>query len=49
MQNGAQLSDPSLPLRFLFTRRAALGETFESCSVCHGPGKTADLEVVHNR
>lgn len=26
---------------------AAIAVSFESCSVCHGPGKIADLKVVH--
>jgi OmcA/MtrC family decaheme c-type cytochrome len=27
--------------------QAAINTSFESCSVCHGPGKFADLNVVH--
>ena len=26
---------------------ATVNTSFETCSVCHGPGKTADLNVVH--
>jgi len=47
-QNGGLVSNPELPLGTLWTNRSMLGTTFESCAVCHGPGKTADLELVHN-
>jgi len=46
MQNGALLSDPT---GTFYSNRNELGGTYESCSVCHGPGKTADLEIVHNK
>jgi OmcA/MtrC family decaheme c-type cytochrome len=49
MQNGGLLSDPSLPLGSAYANRDQLGSTFETCDVCHGPGKTADVDVVHNR
>lgn len=45
-QNGAMLS---VPYGVYWTNRSSLGSTLESCSVCHGPGKVADLDVVHNR
>ena len=48
-QNGALLSEPSLPLGTFWSNRSDLGTTYESCAVCHGPGKTADLDVVHNK
>ncbi len=49
MQNGGLLSDPSLPLDGFYANRYLLGTTFETCDVCHGPGKAADLDVVHNK
>ena len=48
-QNGGMLSVPSLPLGIYWTNRSSLGSNLESCAVCHGPGKTADLDVVHNK
>ena len=46
-QNGALLSWPNSDGPH--TNRWDLGTTCESCAVCHGDGKTADLNVVHNR
>jgi OmcA/MtrC family decaheme c-type cytochrome len=46
-QNGGLLSDPSLPLGTMWSNRSVLGTTVETCTVCHGPGKIADLEEVH--
>ena len=46
--NGGQLSLPALPLGTWWANRSALVLNLESCSVCHGPGKLADLEVVHD-
>ena len=48
-QNGALLSVPSVPIGTYWSNRSDLGTTFESCSVCHGPGKVADLDAVHNK
>jgi len=48
-QNGAMLSDPSLPLGTSWSNRGDLGQNIESCAICHGPDKMADLEVVHDR
>jgi OmcA/MtrC family decaheme c-type cytochrome len=46
--NGGQLSLPALPLGTWWANRSALVLNLESCSVCHGPGKIADLELVHD-
>jgi len=27
--------------------QATIAASFETCSVCHGPGKIADLNLVH--
>lgn len=48
-QNGALLSNPAVPIGTFWSNRSDLGTTYESCAVCHGPGKTADLDVVHNK
>jgi OmcA/MtrC family decaheme c-type cytochrome len=45
-QNGAKLSMAS---GLYWTNRVDLGENFEACAVCHGPGKTADIDLVHNK
>jgi OmcA/MtrC family decaheme c-type cytochrome len=45
-QNGGLLSVPDAGL---WANRSSFGTTFESCAVCHGPGKTADLSAVHDR
>ena len=45
-QNGAQLTVPD---GGQVTNRTALGDTLESCSICHGAGRSADVEVVHSR
>jgi len=44
--NGGQLSVPD---GSFWTNRSDLVLNFEACSVCHGPGRSADIEVVHNR
>jgi len=46
-QNGALLSVPVVTAGRL-TNRSAL-PAMESCAICHGPGKVADLEDVHNK
>ncbi|MHC4919406.1 MAG: OmcA/MtrC family decaheme c-type cytochrome [Planctomycetota bacterium] len=46
-QNGALLSHPDIQAGRL-TNRSAL-PAMESCATCHGPGKFADLEDVHNK
>ncbi len=45
-QNGGQLSLPDGVLNVV-NRSNATG--IETCSVCHGPGKIADVEEVHKR
>lgn len=46
--NGGLLSEPDVA-DGVYANRMLIGTTFESCSVCHGPGKSADVEAVHNR
>ncbi len=48
-QNGGSLSVPPFGGGMMLTNRSALPNNFESCSLCHGPGKTADIAEVHNR
>ncbi|MHC5066328.1 MAG: OmcA/MtrC family decaheme c-type cytochrome [Planctomycetota bacterium] len=49
-QNGGFLSVPPFAMPGgWWTNRTAIGSNFESCSLCHGPGKTADLAEVHKR
>jgi OmcA/MtrC family decaheme c-type cytochrome len=46
--NGGQVSTPVVgdtPT----TNRALFGATFETCSVCHGPGKIADVAEMHGQ
>ncbi len=46
--NGAQVSLPNSTS--WWTNRSMLPMlSLESCSVCHGPGKISDIDVVHNR
>jgi hypothetical protein len=42
--NGGQIS---VPTGIFWTNRSMLGTAAESCSVCHGPGKSADIRVLH--
>ena len=42
---GGQISVPS---GIFWTNRSLLGTAVESCSVCHGPGKSADIRVLHD-
>jgi OmcA/MtrC family decaheme c-type cytochrome len=44
--NGALLSEPGVG--GWVSNRMLIGTSFESCSVCHGPGRSADVEVVHD-
>jgi OmcA/MtrC family decaheme c-type cytochrome len=44
-QNGGLLSAPKGP----YTNRDDMFRAAESCSVCHGAGRVADLDVVHNK
>lgn len=44
--NGAQLSDPN---GSLWSNRSDLVPNMEACQICHGPGRIADVEAVHNR
>lgn len=47
VQNGAMLS---IPDGSVVTNRSMLPAfNTETCSVCHGPGRSADIELVHNR
>ena len=46
INTGGQLSTPD---GFWYTNRSMLGTTIESCATCHGPGKVADVSVVHAR
>ena len=44
--NGGQLSVPD---GSLWSNRDTFVANFESCSVCHGAGRSSDIEVLHNR
>jgi len=44
--SGAQVSDPAVGGNGI-CNRTVLGGSFETCAVCHGPGKLADLAVAH--
>ncbi len=46
MQNGGMLSAPN---GSSYVNRQDLFQVEESCSVCHGSGRSADIEEVHNR
>ena len=46
VQNGGQLSFPS---DGPWVNRGSVVGFPESCDICHGPGRSADLDVVHNR
>jgi OmcA/MtrC family decaheme c-type cytochrome len=46
VQNGAQLS---LPAGGVVTNRSSLSGIVESCSICHGEGRSSDVRVVHSR
>ena len=48
-QNGALLSLPPFGGVAARSNRSLLGGTFEACSICHGPGRTADVAEVHRR
>lgn len=47
MSNGGLLSVPQVGLSSMTNRSGLIG--FESCQVCHGPGKKASVKAVHNR
>ena len=48
LQNGALLSSPR-PGDSAFENRENIGKAFETCAICHGPGRIADLDVVHDK
>jgi OmcA/MtrC family decaheme c-type cytochrome len=43
--NGAQIS---VPIGLFWTNRSMMGSAVESCSICHGPGKSSDIQVLHD-
>ena len=45
-QNGGLLTVPDVGP---WTNRSGLVGSLESCTICHGPGRVADLDVVHNK
>ena len=45
-QNGGLVS---LPAAMWWTNRSDAFPALETCTICHGSGKTADIEVVHDR
>jgi OmcA/MtrC family decaheme c-type cytochrome len=47
VQNGGLLSEPSVPADGPWKNRSEFGSTFESCNLCHGPGRIADIEDAH--
>ena len=46
VQNGALLT---LPDGTVYVSRPEFGTSYESCAVCHGPGKVGDVRLMHNR
>lgn len=46
-QNGGLLSIPGVGGPW--TNRSGLGGNLESCTICHGPGRVADVDVVHDK